>query len=254
MKILYIQPLHEAGMARLAERYTVCVAPDTRRETLLQAVADADVLITRLTPLDAELLAAGKRLKAVAKHGVGVDNIDTTYCANRGIAVLTTGDANSVTVAEHAMLAIGALFKRIAYLDRAMRRGDWAARDQAGSFDLEGRMLGIVGFGRIGRHLARMASQGFGMLVGVFDPYVVRADIEAAGCEAFDDLDDLLAQADAISPHVPLTRETRHLLDGRRLSLMKPGALVINFARGGVVCEEALEAALASGQIGGAAL
>ena len=124
-KILYLQPVHPCGMRRLAAREDFCVevAPSLDWNALSACVADADAIVTRLTSVDARLMALAPRLKAVAKHGVGVDNIDTAYCAAHGIRVLTTGDANSASVAEHAMLAIGALFKRMPWLDARMREG-----------------------------------------------------------------------------------------------------------------------------------
>jgi len=254
VKVLYLQPIHPEGMEKLAQRYEVAVAPDTSRETLLREIEDADAVVTRLTPLDRALLERGGRLKAVAKHGVGVDNIDVDYARERGIAVLTTGDANSSTVAEHAMFAIGALLKRIPLLDRAMREGQWAARDWPGSADACGRRLGVIGFGRIGARLARMASLGFDMKVSVHDPYADPKAVQALGYAWRERLEQLLEEADVVSVHVPLTPETRSLLDARRLALLPKGAYVVNFARGGIVQEEALYEALRTGRLAGAAL
>ena len=254
MKILYIQPVHEAGMRRLAEHHVVCVAPDTRRETLLACVRDADAIVTRLTRVDAKLMAAAPRLKAVCKHWVGVDNIDVEYARTRGIAVLTTGDANSATVAEHAMIAIGALMKRTVHMDAATRRGDWGARDCGTSVDLARKTLGLVGYGRIGSRLARMAWQGFDMHVAVFDPYVSAEDVRANGCEWVPALNELLARADVLSVHVPLTEETRGMLGREQFLCMRPGSYVVNFARGGIVDETALADLLACGHIAGAAI
>lgn len=255
-KILYIQPIHPDGMAYLAAKpgYEVAVAPDTQRETLMRAVEDADAVVTRLTVVDAELMRRARHLRAVCKHGVGVDNIDTAYCREHGIAVLTTGDANSSTVAEQTMLAIGALLRRMPWLDQRMRLGDWGARDRAGATDLMGKTLGLVGYGRIGKCLARMASKGFLMNVWVFDPFTPRAEVEAEGYRYAEQLADVLPEADVLSLHVPLTEETRGMIGREELARMKPGALVANFARGGVVDEAALVDALRSGHLAGAAL
>ncbi|MGN1020044.1 MAG: hydroxyacid dehydrogenase [Aristaeellaceae bacterium] len=255
-RILYIQPIHPDGMAYLAGKpgYEVAVAPDTQRETLAREIADADAVVTRLTAVDAELMRHARHLRAVCKHGVGVDNIDTGYCRAHGIAVLTTGDANSSTVAEQAMLAIGALLRRMPWLDQRMREGDWQSRDRAGAADLMGRTLGLVGYGRIGKCLARMAARGFLMEVCVYDPYADRAEVEAEGFRYAGQLEDVLRAADALSLHVPLTDATRGMIGAQELALMKPGALVVNFARGGVVDEAALTDALRSGHLGGAAL
>lgn len=254
MKILYIQPIHPAGMRRLAEKYTVCIAPDTQRETLLACVQDADAIVTRLTRIDAELMEAAPRLKAVCKHGVGVDTIDVEYARSRGIVVLTTGDANSVTVAEHAMFAIGALMKRVVFMDAAMRMGDWAARDRGVSVDAAGKTLGLIGYGRIGSRLAHMAGWGFDMRVVVFDPYVSSETVQTNGFEWVSSLDVLLDCADVISVHVPLTEATRSMLGREQLLRLKPGSYVLNFARGGIIVENALAELLHTGHIAGAAI
>lgn len=255
-RILYIQPIHPDGMAYLAAKpgYEVVVASDASRETLLREIRDADAVVTRLTVVDAELMRHADHLKAVCKHGVGVDNIDTAYCREHGIAVLTTGDANSSTVAEQAMLAIGALFRRTLWLDQRMRQGDWGARDRAGASDLMGKTLGLVGYGRIGKCLARMASKGFLMNVCVYDPFTPREAVEADQHRYVERLEDMLADIDVLSLHVPLTDATRGMIGAPELALMKPGAMVVNFARGGVVDEAALAQALRSGHIAGAAL
>ena len=158
-----MQPIHPSGMDWLREKYEVVVASATDQETLMREVVDASAMISRLNPINAELMAAGKKLEVIAKHGVGLDNFDLDYAKKHNIAVITTGDANSSTVAEHAMFAIGALLKRIPALDREMRKGNWASRDTVGSMDAQGKTLALLGFGRIGRCLARMAGVGFGM-------------------------------------------------------------------------------------------
>ena len=254
-KVLYIQPLHPSGMDKLREKYEVLVANTEDKQELLKIAPGVSVIISRLTKIDKELMdAAGDTLEAVAKHGVGVDNIDVDEANARGIPVLTTGNANSVSVAEHAFFALGALAKRISYLDRAMRRGHWKSRDEAGSIDLYGKTIGVVGLGRIGRELASMAKNGFHMQVVVFDPYAKQADVEALGYTWTDDLDELCRICDAISLHVPLSDGTRGLIDARRLALMKPTAYLLNFSRGGIVDEDALYQALSDRRIAGAAL
>lgn len=255
-KILYIQPIHPDGMNYLDSKpdYKVVVAPDTSMETLKKEIVDADVIVSRLTRVDAELMQCAEHLRAVCKHGVGTDNIDTAYCREHGIAVLTTGDANSSTVAEQAMLAIGALLRRTVWLDSQMRKGNWASRDQANACDLMGRTVGLIGYGRIGKCLARMAGKGFLMNVCVYDPFTTRETVEADGYRYFDSLDEMLPCVDIVSPHVPLTDSTRGMIGERQLALMKKGSWVINFARGGVVDEKALYDSLVSGHIAGAAL
>lgn len=256
-KILYIQPVHESGMNRLAGKFDVIVAPDPSRETIERLIVDADAVVTRLTPIDKELIALGRKLKAIARHGIGVDNIDVNAAADRNIAVLTTGDANSLSVAEHVIFAIGSLFRNIPWLDRQMRRGHWASRDRTGAGEIGGKTLGIIGMGNIGTHLARIAIHGFRMNVLFYDPFASREAVEAAetlGCERLPELDELVKRVDVLTVHVPLNSHTKHLIDERRLQLMKPGAFVVNFARGGIVQEDALYRALAEEKLAGAAL
>lgn len=253
-KIVYIQPVHEGGMNRLAGKYEVIVSPDTSRETIERLIADADAIVTRLTPIDRALIDKGTRLKAIARHGIGVDNIDVEYAAGRNIAVITTGNANSLSVAEHAFFAIGALFKKIPLLDREVRKGNWASRDKTGATEITGTCIGIVGLGNVGSQLARMAKYGMNMQVLAFDPFATAEAVQSHGYEKLDDLDDLLRRADVVSVHVPLTADTRNLIDERRFQLMKPGAFIINFARGGIIDEQALYRVLTDGPVAGAAL
>lgn len=253
-KIVYIQPVHEGGMNRLAGKYEVIVAPDTSRETIERLIADADAIVTRLTPIDQALIAKGTKLKAIARHGIGVDNIDVEYAASRRIAVITTGNANSLSVAEHAIFAIGSLFKKIPLLDREMRKGNWGSRDKTGATEITGKCIGIVGLGNVGSNLARMAKYGFNMRVLVYDPFASAQAVESHGYEKLDELDELMKRADVVSVHVPLTAETKDLIDERRFQLMKPGSFIINFARGGIINEQALYQALTAGNVAGAAL
>lgn len=253
-KVLYIQPIHPSGMNRLREKYNVVVAQSTDHETLMREIVDASAIVSRLTPIDAELMAAGRCLQAIAKHGVGLDNFDVEYARAHGIAVLTTGDANSSTVAEHAMFALGALLKRIPMLDREMHAGNWASRDLPGACDAAGRTLAVLGFGRIGQCMARMAKHGFSMNVRVFDPYASRDQVEAAGHVFCESAAEAMTGADAVSPHVPLTAATRGLVNRENLALMHHGCYVLNFSRGGIVDCDALEEAALSGHVAGAAL
>jgi D-3-phosphoglycerate dehydrogenase len=253
-KIVYIQPVHEGGMNRLASKYEVIVAPDTSRETIERLIADADAIVTRLTPIDQTLIAKGTKLKAIARHGIGVDNIDVEYAASKQVAVITTGNANSLSVAEHVIFAIGSLFKKIPLLDREMRKGNWASRDKTGATEITGKCIGIVGLGNVGSHLARMAKYGFNMRVLIYDPFASAQAVESHGYEKLDELDELMRLADVVSVHVPMTAETKDLIDERRFQIMKPGSFIINFARGGIINEQALYQALTAGNVVGAAL
>ena len=256
-KVLYIQPLHPSGMdwlRAMEDKYEVVVANTEDKCVLKEMVKDASAIVTRLTVIDRELIDAGEKLEAVAKHGVGVDNIDVTACTERKIPVLTTGTANSISVAEHAIIALGALMKRVCYLDTAMREGHWKSRDEAGTIDLYGKTLGVVGIGRIGQCFAHIAKGGFNMRVIAYDPYATKEQVEAMGYEFTDDLDWLCGEVDALTLHVPLSPATKNLIDARRLALMKPSAYLVNFARGGVVNEADLYEALKNHVIKGAAI
>jgi D-3-phosphoglycerate dehydrogenase len=241
-------------MEFLKEKYEVFVADNEDKEYLKSIIGSYHAIITRLTVIDRELIEAGINLEVIAKHGVGLDNIDTTAASERNIAIVTTGDANSLSVAEHTFFAIGALSKRIPYLDGSMRKGYWKARDESGAIDITGKKLGIAGIGRIGANVARIARLGFNMEVYAYDPYTNKKDIEAIGCTVCEDLDDMCRIVDFMTFHLPLTEETRNLLDQRRIELMKPTCFIVNFARGGIVNEGALYRALKENRLAGAAL
>jgi glyoxylate reductase len=215
--------------------------PPTRDELLARA-AGSDGLVTMLTDrVDAELLdAAGSQLRVVANYAVGLDNVDLEECARRGIVVGNTPDVLTAATAEMAVALMLAVTRRVVEGDRLVRAREpwlWAPTFMLGR-GLSGMTVGIVGFGRIGRAVARLAD-AHGMRV-IHTPETP--------------LDELLATADVVSLHVPLTGETRHLIGERELALMKPGAYLVNTARGPVIDEVALAAALAQGRLAGAAL
>lgn len=253
-KILYIQPLHPSGMELLKKKYEIYIADNEDKEYLKSIIGDYHGIVTRLTRIDSELIAAGKRLEVIAKHGVGTDNIDTETAVERGIKIVTTGDANSQSVAEHTIFALGALCKRVVYLDGAMRKGLWQARDESGSVDLSGKKIGVIGMGRIGARVAQIARNGFHAQVYVYDPYMDAGKVEALGYVYADDLDKLCGAVDFLTIHVPLSEKTKNLIDGRRLSLMKRSAFLANFSRGGIVNEADLYEALRERRIAGAAI
>lgn len=226
-----------------------------RREGALRDhLADADALIVRnQTQVTAGLLAAGPRLRVVGRLGVGLDNIDLEAARARGVRVVFARNANAVAVAEYVFAAMLAVSRRLAEATASVRAGGWDRRLFTGT-ELHGKTLGIVGLGDIGSRLAHRA-QAFGMRVLAADPLATDSSFAVAefGVRRAD-LQTLLAESDFVSLHVPLTRETAHLLNGERLSLMKPGAWLINTARGGVIDEAALAAALRAGRPAGAVL
>ncbi len=215
------------------------------------AAFEVDALIVRQGRVTQAVIDASSRLRVIAKHGVGVDNIDLHAAAARNIPVVRGMGSNSQAVAELTITLALALLKEVPWLNAAVKRGEWPKPTFIGR-DIGDTVLGLVGFGSIGQQAARMA-RGLGLQVRIHDPHA-RDAIRGfdAACER--ELDDLLRESDIVSLHCPLTRETRHLLDRTRIALMKRGACVINTARGPLIDEEALCEALHSGQLGGAGL
>ncbi|MCM2502832.1 hydroxyacid dehydrogenase [Aureimonas altamirensis] len=210
-----------------------------------------DAILVRSGTVSSKVIDASDRLRVIAKHGSGVDNIDLAAASRRGVPVLRAVAANARAVAEHAFALMGCLLKDIPTLDRQVRGGVWPKATFRGN-DIAGSVLGIIGYGQIGRHMEQMATS-FGMQVLVYDPLAPR-EFERAGVRRVDDLDELLQASDAVSLHCPLTDTTRHLINRDRLARMKSSAILINTARGGLVDEVALCQALLGGVIAGAGL
>jgi D-3-phosphoglycerate dehydrogenase len=229
---------------------------------LRSAVGDAAALRTLLpeahallvrsdTQVTGELIGLAPALRVIGRAGIGVDNIDLATATRRGIAVLNAPGANTVSAAEHTLALLLSLVRRVPWAAQSMRAGAWD-RKTFGGVELRGKSLGIVGLGRIGAHVAAVA-RALGMRVCAHDPYLPEQRARDMGVELVA-LDDLLSQADAVTLHLPLTAQTRHLLDAARLGRMKRGALIVNTARGELVDEAALLAAVTDGHLGGAAL
>jgi (S)-sulfolactate dehydrogenase len=222
------------------------------RPRLLAQLAGARALVVRnRTQVDTEVLAAAPELVAVGRLGVGLDNIDLDACAARGVKVFPATGANTIAVAEYVIAAALQLVRPVYGATGEVIAGGWPRGRLLGG-ELSGRTLGLVGFGGIARAVAARA-RAFDMTIAAFDPHLPSGDPAWEGV-ARHDLPDLLATADVVSLHVPLTAETRGLFDAARLAAMKPGAILINTARGGIVDESALGEALKHGQLGGAAI
>ncbi len=254
-RVLVVGRIHEAGIALLRSEpgLSVDTIDEGERDTLERALSAAEAVIVRTAPLSDPSIAAAPRLRVIAKHGVGYDNIDVEAATARGVPVTVTATANATSVAEFTWGQILALAKLSCAMDAAVRAGDWNARHRLVPLELADRTLLAVGFGRIGTRVVRRAL-AFEMRVLVFDPYVPAERIRSAGCEPVASLDDGLARADVITLHCPLTTETRGMIDRERLDRLRPGALLVNTARGGLVDEAALVAALRECRLGGAAL
>lgn len=232
----------------------VYVPPYSGGDALLRAVRETRPvgIISRMGRLDAAAFGAAPELRVVSKHGVGVDNIDLDTASVRGIPVLVASGANAVSVAEHAIALLLAVTKRIVPLDRSLREGRWEKPGFQGR-ELAGSTLGLVGFGAIARQTGAYA-RALGLHVQAFDPFVPAEDFAEDRVAQVDDINHLFSTSDAVSLHCPLTPSTRHLLNKDSFARMKPGAVVVNTARGGLIDEAALLEALRSGQLAGAGL
>ena len=257
MRIVICEPMDERAVARLADAhdvfYDASLVDDPAR--LAAEAAGADTLIVRhRTQVRGELLAALVRCDVIGRLGIGLDNIDLETCRTRGIRVIPATGANALSVAEY-VIAASLLLLRGAYQSSSeVGAGWWPRAKLANGRETAGRTLGLVGFGSIGRVTAQLA-QGVGMEVIAFDAVLGAShpSFAAAGVRAVT-LDELCAQADVVSLHVPLAAPTQHLFNAARIAAMQPGSVLVNTASGGIVDEAALASALRSGHLGGAAL
>lgn len=256
MHLLVAGKLHPSGEALLrslpGRGITVDYVEDVSERSYAPLIHKADALVIRTQPLSAATIALAERLKVVSRHGVGYDSVDLSALNERGIALTIVGDVNSVSVAEHAMMQLLAGAKRALQADRAVREpGEWGWRNKLEQQEISGKNLLILGYGRIGRHLARMAA-GFGMQVRAFDPYLQRTGWPPGDVEPETDLHTGLRWADCLSVHVP--RGERPIIGEAEFAAMKPGMILSNTARGGVICERALVGALISGHVAAAGI
>lgn len=249
--VLVADPVAEPGLDLLRPhaRLEVVAADRSRLEKLLP---EADALLVRSeTRVTADLVERASRLRVIGRAGAGVDTIDVDAATRRGIVVVNAPGGNAVAAAEHALALMFSLARRVATADASMKRGEWRRSAYMGT-ELTGKTLGLVGLGRVGSEVARRAL-GLEMHVLVYDPYVPDEHARRLGLEPVD-LEPLLRAADFISLHVPLTEATRNLLDASRLACIRPSAFLVNCARGGLVDETALIAALDAGQLAGAGI
>jgi len=225
-------------------------SPRNREGSLLD---DADAVIVRLFRIVREDLDRAKRLKVIAKHGVGVDNIDCEAATMRGIPVVYTPTANTNAVVEHTVCLMLALARQICPAIHALRDGWFSESNRFQEIELRGKMLGIVGLGRIGIRVAETAAKGFGMQVCAYDPFLDETP-EKGLVSLEKTLEAVMEKADFLSLHLPLKPETRHLINSNSLKHIKPGSRLVNTSRGGVIDELDLVRALEEGQLAGAAL
>ncbi len=252
--VLLFEPFDKEGIALLSQKAEVRYPSSLDEERLVVEVADVDGIIVRANGrVGPRLMDAAPRLKVVGRHGVGVDNIDVAAAVERGIVVVNTPGVMTESVAEHCLGLMLALTKRIVRADKAARQGAWQVRYEYIGDELYGKTLGVVGFGQIGQRVAQLCHRALDMPVLYYD--VVEYPEAAADLNARRvSLGELLVQADVVSLHVPLLPSTQGLVGEAELRRMKPGAYLINAARGPVVDEAALVTALREGWIAGAGL
>jgi D-3-phosphoglycerate dehydrogenase len=250
--ILIADGLEENGQAILRSSANVDNHTSVSPEELLKIIEDYDALIVRSrTKVTAQVFAAATRLKVVGRAGVGVDNIDLEAAREHSVTVVNAPESTSLAVAELTLGLLLSLAREIPRADAGMKQGDWLKKDLSG-IELHGKTLGILGMGRIGAEVGKRAA-AFGMTVLGYDPFIPAGAIRQRGAEPAD-LDSLYARSDYISLHVPLTDETHLMVNEQALGRMKRGVRILCTARGGLIDEPALLAALESGQVAGAAL
>jgi D-3-phosphoglycerate dehydrogenase / 2-oxoglutarate reductase len=251
--VLVAGKLHPSGidLLRTQPGVTFDYVEEVSEPSYSPLIGRADGLVIRTQPLSAETVRRAERLRIVSRHGVGYDAVDLASLEARGIALAVVGDVNSVSVAEQAMMLLLAAAKRALRADRAVRGGDWGWRNRLEQGELSGRRLLVVGFGRSGRHLARIAA-GFGMETRAHDPFLAARSWPEGPVAPAADLREALAWADAVSVHAP--KADRPVIGAAELAALRPGAILVNTSRGGVVDEAALVAALREGRIAAAGL
>lgn len=248
--VLLAEKLAPSAVAVLGDEVEVRQVDGTDRPALLEAVADADALLVRsATKVDAEVLAATSKLKVVARAGVGLDNVEVPAATERGVLVVNAPTSNIVSAAEHAVALLLSVLRRVPAADKSLQAGEWKRSSYTG-VELHGKTVGVIGLGKIGQLFAQRVS-AFGTELIAYDPYASAARAAQLGIELVT-LDELLARADVMSIHLPKTPETQGLIGAEALAKAKPGVVVINAARGGLVDEDALAKAIADGHVGGA--
>ncbi len=254
-KVLVADSISQSGVDELSRDGALDVVVQTNlgAAKLLEIIPEFSALVVRSqTKVTAEILNAGSKLRVVGRAGVGVDNVDVETATRRGIIVLNAPGGNTVSTAEHAFSLLLCVARKIPPAEASVRAGNWDRKNFEG-VELYNKTLGVIGMGRIGSELSRRAI-AFGMRVVAYDPYLSATRARSLQVELVDELDDLLASADFISLHTPLTAETHHLVDLARLRKTKRGVRIINCARGGLIDETALAAALQDRHVAGAAL
>lgn len=255
--VLVNKPIHAAALEMLQQKVDVLTPYDAHADEVLALLPQAHGFLHGFGfDIGGAEMDSAENLEVIGRHGVGLDGVDVAAATKRGIPVVFTPFGPTQSTAEHAFLLILAAARRLSQLDRAVRSGDFRIRERADAMGLElqGKALGVVGFGRIGQRVAEMCRAALHMSVYIFDPYLDTEAVSDWGGTYVADLTELAGQVDVLTLHVPLTSETHHLIDRQVIRAMKPGTILVNAARGPVVDEAALVEALQDGHLGGAGL
>ena len=252
MKVLVSDPISEEGIEILRGKAEVDIKTGLKPEELVAIIGGYDALMVRSqTKVTADIIAAGARLQVIARAGVGIDNVDVAAATQCGVLVVNAPTGNTVSAAEHAFALMMALARNIPQANASLKAGEWKRKEYMGA-ELRGKTLGLVGLGNVGSEVAKRA-QAFEMTVLATDPLVSEERAAKMGVKLVD-MEQVLKESDFISLHLPLTPQTRGLLDAKKLAMVKPGARIVNCARGGLIDDSALVKAVQEGRIAGAAV
>jgi D-3-phosphoglycerate dehydrogenase len=253
-KVIVPETMHPVGVEILQREADIITEAERPGKPIREFINEAHAIIVRLGEIDRELLEQAKNLMIIAKHGVGIDNIDVEAATQKKVVVINTPLANAESVAEHDLGLMLAINKKIVLADHNIRMGTPKTRQQLVGVELKDKTLGLIGMGHIGSTLAHQCQAAFNMKLIGYDPYVSGEKASQLGIAKVEKLDDMLRDADYVVICVPLTKETANMIGARELGLMKQEAFLINSSRGGIVDEEALYGHLSKGKIAGAAL
>ena len=251
MKFVMTQAVCPEGLQMLDGVADFYVADNQDPNNYLDEMKDADALIVRIAKCDGHAIENSPNLKVIGRTGVGYDSVDVKTATAHGIPVVITPGANNRSVAEHAVAMMFALSKNLVEAQQEMCKGNWEIRGAKKAFELEGKTIGILGLGAIGRETAKIC-EGCGMKVAAYDPFLSKEQVEGYGAVYYENYEDLLKVSDVVSIHVPLTDETKNMISKKQLTEMKKTALIINCSRGGIINETDLVEALKAGEIAGA--
>lgn len=250
--ILITEQIDPVGVSLLKQAgHTVVWMQGRTQEELAEKLKDAEAVIVRILEIPAEIIHSAPKLKLISKHGVGVDNIDLDAAKKAGVAVTITPGANSLSVAEHTIALLLSLAKNLPYTTEQYKAKGFSAKNSSAGIEVSGKTLGIIGCGRIGSLVAKIAVNGFSMRVLAYDPYITEVP---KGVELVSDRDRIFRESDFITLHPVLTEETHHSVGAHEFQLMKPTAFLLNCGRGPLIREEVMIEALQNGKIAGAGL